>query len=115
MPTPEQRLDQLEPVISELLARQDETAAKVERVSAQVRQLTVAVTSVLTIQSTQSDNIVFLLDRTQQLAEGQAKLEQGQARLEQGQAKLEQEVAGLSQQMTQGFEQVMTLLNEKLK
>ena len=108
MPTPEQRLDQLEPVISELLARQDETAAKVERVSAQVRQLTVAVTSVLTIQSTQSDNIVFLLDRTQQLTEGQAKLDQKVTGLE-------QQVAGLSQQMTQGFEQVMTLLNEKLK
>ncbi|OWP61613.1 hypothetical protein CDA63_18540 [Hymenobacter amundsenii] len=62
MPSPEQRLDQLEPVISEQLARQDEIAAKVERVSAQVRQLTVVVTQAL---SAQSDNISFLLIRTQ--------------------------------------------------
>jgi hypothetical protein len=98
MPTPEQRLDQLEPVISEMLAKQDETAAKVERVSAQVRQLTVVVTNSLT---TQSDNIEFLLTQTQQLTEGQARLEQGQTELK--------------QQVNQGFAQIITLINERLK
>jgi hypothetical protein len=98
MPTPEQRLDQLEPVIGEILAKQDETAAKVERVSAQVRQLTVVVTNSLT---TQSDNIEFLLTRTQQLTEGQARLEQGQSELK--------------QQVNQGFAQIVALINERLK
>jgi hypothetical protein len=98
MPTPEQRLDQLEPVIGEMLAKQDETAAKVERVSAQVRQLTVVVTNSLT---TQSDNIEFLLTRTQQLTEGQARLEQGQSELK--------------QQVNQGFAQIVALINERLK
>jgi hypothetical protein len=98
MPSPEQRLDQLEPVISEMLAKQDETAAKVERVSAQVRQLTVVVTNSLT---TQSDNIEFLLTQTQQLTEGQARLEQGQTELK--------------QHVNQGFTQIITLINERLK
>jgi hypothetical protein len=98
MPSPEQRLDQLEPVISEMLAKQDETAAKVERVSAQVRQLTVTVTNSLT---TQSDNIEFLLTRTQQLTEGQARLEQGQSELK--------------EQVNQGFNQIISLINEKMK
>ncbi len=63
MPTADQRLDQLEPVISEMLARQDqlsakqdelsarqdELGAKVERVSAQLRQLTVTVVNTLTV------------------------------------------------------------------
>jgi phage shock protein A len=98
MPSPEQRLDQLEPVISEMLAKQDETAAKVERVSAQVRQLTVTATNALT---TQSNNIEFLLTQTQQLTEGQAKLEQGQAELK--------------QQVNQGFAQIIALINERLK
>ncbi len=98
MPSPEQRLDQLEPVISEMLAKQDETAAKVERVSAQVRQLTVVVTNSLT---TQSDNIEFLLTRTQQLTEGQARLDQGQSELK--------------EQVNQGFAQLVMLINEKLK
>jgi predicted nucleic acid-binding Zn-ribbon protein len=78
MPTADQRLDQLEPVISEMLARQDqlsakqdELGAKVERVSAQLRQLTVTVVNTLT---TQSNNIEFLLEKTTDLAEGQAKL-----------------------------------------
>ena len=105
MPTPEQRLDQLEPIISEMLAKLDETAAKVERVSAQVRQLTVTFTNVL---ATQSGNIEFLLTRTQHLVEGQVVLEQGQAKLEQGQV-------ALKQQVNQGFAQIIALLDEKLK
>jgi phage shock protein A len=98
MPSTEQRLDQLEPVISEMLAKQDETSAKVERVSAQVRQLTVVVTNTLTAQS---NNIEFLLTRTQQLTEGQTKLEQGQSELK--------------QQVNQGFAQIIALINERLK
>ncbi len=81
-----------------MLAKQDETAAKVERVSAQVRQLTVVVTNSLT---TQSDNIEFLLTQTQQLTEGQARLEQGHTELK--------------HQVNQGFAQIITLINERLK
>lgn len=96
MPTPEQRLDQLEPVISELLAKQDETAAKVERVSAQVRQLTVLFTNTLT---TQSENIQFLLTQTLELKEGQDRLEQRMDKLEQRMNKLEQGQGRVEQRM----------------
>jgi len=112
MLTPDQRLDRLEPIISELLAKQDETAAKIERVFAQVRQLTVTVTNVLTAQSS---NIEFLLNRTQQLTEGQTRLEARQAQLADGQAQLEQKVSEGFGAIDQRFNQLVSLLNEKLK
>ncbi len=112
MPTADQRLDQLEPIISEMLARLDETAAKVERVSAQLRQLTVTVTAAI---AAQSDNIEYLLAKT-------TKLEQSQARLEQNQLALlkdmDQRFGQMDQrfgQMDQRFDQLFDYLKEKLK
>ena len=98
MPTADQRLDQLEPVISEMLARLDETAAKVERVSAQVRQLTLTVTHSI---GAQSDNIIFLLEKT--------------AKLEQGQADLRQEMTKRFENVDQRFDQLFDYLKDKLK
>jgi chromosome segregation ATPase len=112
MPTADQRLDQLEPVISEMLARQDELSAKqdelsarqdelgakVERVSAQVRQLTVTVTNSLTVQSS---NIEFLLIRTD--------------KLEQNQIELQNEMDRRFNAVDQRFDQLFDFLKEKLK
>ena len=81
------------------------TKAKVERVSAQVRQLTVTATNSLT---TQRDNIEFLLTRTQQLTESQTRLEEGQA-------KLEHKVNEGFKTINQRFIDLIQLLNEKLK
>ncbi len=112
MPTADQCLDQLEPVISEMPARQDqlsakqdelnarqhELGAKVERVSAQLRQLTVTVVNTLTVQS---NNIEFLLEKT--------------ANSEQGQVDFRQEMNGRFQQIDQRFDQRFDFLKEKLK
>ncbi len=113
--TPQKRLDQIEPLFAEMLAKQDETSAKVERVSAQVRQLTVTFVQVTTAQS---DNIQFLLGKVQGLEQGQRTLEQGQqdlqSEMKQGfeqvrsemKQDLEQVKEGLRAEMQQGFEQV---------
>lgn len=55
MPTPERQSGQLEPITKKVLVKQDETATKVERVSAPVRQLTVIVANEL---ATQSNNTI---------------------------------------------------------
>ena len=115
MPTADQRLDQLEPIISELLARQDETAAKVERVSAQVRQLTITTTAALT---TQSDNIEFLLVKTTQIDQHLDKIDQHLDKVDQHLEKVDQRLDNMSQQLGQLGQQVVQLtdfLREKLK
>ena len=122
MPTADQRLDQLEPVISELLARQDETAAKVERVSAQVRQLTIATTNALTVQS---DNIVFLLSKTTQIEQRLDKVDQHLDKMDQRLDKVDQRLDKVDQhldkvdqqlgQIGQQFTHLMDFLKEKLK
>jgi chromosome segregation ATPase len=53
MPNPEQRLDQLEPVISEMLAKQDQLSAKQDQLSAQVRQQNASVLNQLNDQGHQ--------------------------------------------------------------
>ena len=55
MPTPERQSGHLEPITKKVLVKQDETATKVERVSAPVRQLTVIVANEL---ATQSNNTI---------------------------------------------------------
>ena len=129
MPTADQRLDQLEPVISELLARQDETAAKVERVSAQVRQLTITTTTAL---ATQSDNIVFLLGKTTQIEQRLDKMDQRLDKVDQRLDKVDQRLDKMDQrldkvdqrldkmdqqlgQLGQQLGQLMDFLKEKLK
>jgi phage shock protein A len=115
MATADQRLDQLEPVISELLARQDETAAKVERVSAQLRQLTVVTTNAL---STQSDNIGFLLNKVVALDERMEKVDQRLDKVDHRLDKVDQQLSGLNQQVEQlgqQFTQLADFLREKLK
>lgn len=95
--TPQKRLDQIEPLFAEMLAKQDETSAKVERVSAQVRQLIVTTVEATT---TQSDNIRFLIGKVQSLEQGQQDL---RTETKQG---FEQVKEDLRTEMKQGFEQV---------
>jgi len=108
MLTADQRLDQLEPVISELLARQDETAAKVERVSAQVRQLTIATTTAL---ATQSNNIVFLLGKTTQIEQRLDRIELRLDKMDERFDRVDQQLGQLGQQ----FDQLTEFLKDKLK
>lgn len=108
MPTADQRLDQLEPIISELLARQDETAAKVERVSAQVRQLTITTTTALT---TQSNNIEFLLVKTTQIEQRLDSMDQRFDSMDQRFDSMDQQLGHLGQQVAQ----LTDFLREKLK
>lgn len=129
MPTADQRLDQLEPIISELLARQDETAAKVERVSAQLRQLTIVTTNAL---AKQSDSIEYLLEKTiaidQRLDKVDQRLDKVDQRLDgvdQRFDKVDQRLEGVSQrldgvsqqlnQLGQQFTQLTDFLKDKLK
>jgi len=122
MPTADQRLDQLEPVISELLARQDETAAKVERVSAQVRQLTIATTSAL---ASQSDNIVFLLGKSTQIEQRLDKIEVRLDKMDERFDKMDQRFDRMDErfdkmdqqlgQLGQQFNQLTEFLKDKLK
>ncbi|MGI4740499.1 MAG: hypothetical protein ACRYG7_35445 [Janthinobacterium lividum] len=122
MPTADQRLDQLEPIISELLARQDETAAKVERVSAQVRQLTITTTTALT---TQSNNIEFLLVKTTQIEQRLDSMDQRFASMNQRFDSMDQRFDSMDQHFTsmdqqlghlgQQVAQLTDFLREKLK
>lgn len=122
MSTADQRLDQLEPVISELLARQDETAAKVERVSAQVRQLTITTTTAL---ATQSDNIEFLLVKTTQIEHRLDRVDQRFDKMDQRFDGMDQRFDGIDQrfnrmdqqlgQLGQQVVQLTDFLREKLK
>ena len=122
MPTADQWLDQLEPVVSELLARQDETAAKVERVSAQVRQLTIATTTAL---AAQSDNIEFLLGKTTAIEQRLDKMDQRFDKMEQHLDKVEQHLDKMERrfdkmdqqlgQLGQQFTQLTDFLKDRLK
>ncbi len=122
MPTADQRLDQLEPLFGEMLAKIDETSAKVERVSAQTRRLSNALVQLIEVQTVQSDNIQFLLNKTERLEEGQLLLGQEMQELRQGQQELrqamderldKQEVEMRSVQQQLG--DLNTFLREKLK
>ncbi len=89
--TPQKRLDQIEPLFAEMLAKQDETSAKVERVSAQVRQLTLTVVEVSTVQG---DNIQFLLRE-------QAELKTELTQLKAEMAELNVKIAHVEREITQ--------------
>ncbi len=91
MPSSEQRLDQLEPVISEMLAKQDQLSAKQDQLSAQVRQQNASVLNQLN-------------DRGQQLSVLNERLDVLENSVEQG-------FALLNQRLTDLF----TLLGEKFK
>ncbi len=111
--TPEKRLNQLEPVVAEVLAQMD-------RVTAQNRQIITTV-----IQN--SDDIQFLLRETSVIKQDVSDLKEGQIRLEQDVSGLKQDVSGLKQDVSglkqdvsglkqdvSGLKQGMSELGQKL-
>ncbi|GLU54636.1 hypothetical protein [Dyadobacter frigoris] len=56
------RLNQIEPLVAEMLIKLDETAAKVDKVSEDVTHLRIAMQKSNDIASKQSDTISFLLE-----------------------------------------------------
>lgn len=97
--TADQRLDQLEPVISEAITVLD-------RHTFQLKQLNTAVTTLTALMTKQSDNISFLLaenvhikDRLTHLEADVAELKQGQVELKQGQTELRQGQADINSKL----------------
>jgi uncharacterized phage infection (PIP) family protein YhgE len=80
--TPNNRLDQIEPVLGEVIAQQNLHAAQLRRANANIVTLIETVTQ-------QSDDITFLLKGQAELQTGQAELQTGQAELQTGQAELQ--------------------------
>jgi uncharacterized phage infection (PIP) family protein YhgE len=80
--TPNNRLDQIEPVLGEVIAQQNLHAAQLRRANANIVTLIETVTQ-------QSDDITFLLKGQAELQTGQAELQTGQAELQAGQAELQ--------------------------
>jgi len=94
-----------------MLAKQDETSAKAERVSAQVKQLTVTFTLVAT---THSDNIQFLLQKVQSLEEGQQSLRRDTLQgFEQVNARFEQ-IDNRFEQIDNRFDELATLIKSAI-
>ncbi len=98
MPSSEQRLDQIEPVISEMLAKQDQLSAQVAQLSAKQDQLSAQVRQ-------QNASVLNQLnDRGQQLSVLNERLDGLESSVEQG-------FTLLNQRLTDLF----TLLGEKFK
>ncbi len=98
MPSPEERLNQIEPVIGEILVKQDQLAAQVSQLSTQVRQQNASLLNQLTDQGQRID------------------------KLENGLGELKAEVSELRTEVNQGFALVnsrltdlFTLLGERIR
>ncbi|QKG57618.1 hypothetical protein GKZ68_13890 [Hymenobacter sp. BRD128] len=104
--TADQRLDQLEPLLSEAMTILD-------RHTAQLKQLTNAVGQLTTIAIQQSDNISFLLREHVIIKTDVAELKDDVAILKGGVAELKGDVAELKSGMV-GLEQGQAGMNDKL-
>lgn len=117
------RLNQLEPLVAEMLVKLDETAAKVDKVSEDVEQLRVAMQKSNDIASKQSDAISFLLENqlltnnkldqmTGRLNGMDSRLDQMDRRLDQMDSRLDQmdrrfdQIDGRLDQMDNNFDEI---------
>ena len=105
--TPQERLDQLEPLLAEVLAKQDENSAKIERVSAQVRQLILTTVDAAT---NQSDNIQFLLSEQADLKDRVTRLDAEIALLKAEIASLKAEIVSLKNETNQRLDRIENMV-----
>jgi chromosome segregation ATPase len=100
--TADQRLDQLEPLLSEAMTILD-------RHTAQLKQLTNAVSQLTTVATQQSDNIAFLLREHIVIKDDVATLKGDVATLKTDVAELKMDVAGLKTDVAELKTDIATL------